>query len=127
MPPQGTSRSLQGKEDDISNQNKLYKELEKERDKNPSPPPPPCIGKATAQDSPPQSSGSEKTISYDAWHARQFPWADFDIEEVSSMPTSSRNTGKAPMVQEDDVEEASGSEYDDDDDDDGDATEEDSE
>ena len=46
----------------------------------------------------------------------------------SRMPSSSRNTGKAPMVQEDDVEAASGSEYDDEDDDeDGDATEEDSE
>ena len=33
------------------------------------------------------------------------------------MPSSSRNTGKAPMVQEDDVEAASGSEYDDEDDD----------
>ena len=39
------------------------------------------------------------------------------------MPSSSRNTGKAPMVQEDEVEAASGSEYEDDDED-GDATEE---
>ena len=46
----------------------------------------------------------------------------------SRMPSSSRNTVKAPMVQEDDVEAASGSEYDDkDDDEDEDATEEDSE
>ena len=50
----------------------------------------------------------------------------------SSMPSSSRNTGKAPMgereIVDDDDDEASGSEYDDDDegDDDGDATEEDS-
>ena len=109
----------------ISNQHKLFKELEKKRDKTP---PPPRIGKATEEDSSSKSSGSEKTISYEAWHAKQFPWADFDIEEVSSMPSSSRNTGKAPMVQQDDDEEASGSEYDDDDDDDdGDATEEDSE
>ena len=54
----------------------------------------------------------------------QFPWSDFEIEEVSSMPSSSRNTGKAPMVPEVDDEEASDSEYDDEDD--GDATEEDS-
>ena len=31
----------------ISNQNKLFKELEKKRDKTPPPPPPPRIGKAT--------------------------------------------------------------------------------
>ena len=44
------------------------------------------------------------------------------------MPSSSRNTGKAPLVQDNVDEEASGSEYDDEDDDeDGDATEEDSE
>ena len=115
----------------ISNQHKLYKELEKKRDTTPPPLPPPRIGKETEQDSSSKSSESEKTVSYDAWHAKQFPWADFVFEEVSSMPSSSRNTGKAPMVQreieEDDDDEASGSEYDDDDDDDGDATEEDSE
>ena len=72
-------------------------------------------------------------MSYDRWHTKQFPWADF--EDLISMPSSSRNTGKAPMVEkeievEDDDDEASGSEYDDvddDDDDDGDATKEDSE
>ena len=113
----------------ISNQNKLFKELEKKRDKTPPPPPPPRIGKATSDElSEDESSASEKTIPYDAWHAKQFPWTDFEIEEVSSMPSSSRNTGKAPMVHEDVDEESSGSEYDDEDDDeDGDATEEDSE
>ena len=97
----------------ISNQAKLFKELEKKKDKSPPP-----------QPSEEESSESEKTISYDAWHAKQFPWADFEIEEVTSMPSSSRNTGKAPMVQENVDEEASGSEYDGED---GDATEEDSE
>ena len=95
----------------ISNQIKLYKELEKKRDKSP---PPPRTGKETEVESP-TSSASEKTVSYDAWHANQFPWADFDSAEVSSMPSSSRNTGKAPMVQreieEDDDDKASGSEY----------------
>ena len=105
----------------------MFKELEKKRDKTPPPPPPPRIGKATQDElSEDGSSASEATIPYDAWHAKQFPWKDFEIEEVSSMPSSSRNTGKAPMVQEDDVEAASGSEYEDDDED-GDATEEDSE
>ena len=79
----------------ISNQNKLFKELEKNRDKTPPPPPPPPrIGKATGDELLEESSGSEKTISYDAWHAKQFPWSDFDIEEVSSMPSSSRDTGQ---------------------------------
>ena len=110
----------------IHNQHKLYKELEKKRDKTP----PPYV-----EENPPKepSSGSEKTVSYERWHTKQFPWADF--EDVTSMPSSSRNTGKAPMVEKqvevDDDDEASGSEYDDDNgedvDDDGDATEEDSE
>ena len=109
----------------ISNQHKLYKVLEKKKDKTP----PPFV-----EDNPPtDSSESEKTVSYDRWHNKQFPWADFDFEDVSSMPSSSRNTGKAPMgereIEDDDDDEASGSEYDDDNegDDDGDATEEDSE
>ena len=115
----------------ISNQNKLFKELEKKRDKTPPPPPPPRIGKATGEPSEEESSDSEKTISYDAWHAKQFPWSDFDFEDVSSnMPSSSNNpvnTGKAPMVQSEieEDDEASGSQYDEDDDDD--ATDEDSE
>ena len=112
----------------ISNQNKLFKELEKKRDKTPPPPPPPRIGKATQDElSEDESSGSEAAIPYDAWHAKQFPWSVFVFEDVSSNMPSSSNTGKAPMdqgeIEEDD--EASGSQYDEDDDDD--ATEEDSE
>ena len=109
----------------ISNQHKLYRELEKKRDKTP----PPLV-----EDNPPEELfGSEKTVSYDRWHTKHFPWTDFDFEDVSYMPSSLRNTGKAPMgekeIEDDDDYEASGSEYDDDDegDDDGDATEEDSE
>ena len=113
----------------------MYKELEKKRDKSP----PPYVEENPALDEEGEevgkSSESEKTVSYDRWHTKQFPWADFDFEDVTSMPSSSRNTGKAPMgekeIEVDDDDEASGSEYDDDNDeegdDDGDATEEDSE
>ena len=129
MSPPGTLQSYKERKLIISNQNKLFKELEKKRDKTP-PPPPPRIGKATEEELAEEegSSGSEPVIRYDAWHAKQFPWSDFVFEEVSSMPSSSNNpvnTGKAPMVQSEiEEDEASGSQYEDDDDD---ATEEDSE
>ena len=74
----------------ISNQNRLFKEIEKQKDGTP----PPYVEENLAE----PSSGSEKTVSYERWNYKMFPWADF--EEVSSKPSSSRDTGKAPMVEQ---------------------------
>ena len=76
----------------IDNQQKLFKELEKKKDGTP----PPYV-----EEVPPvvSSSSEAKTVSYADWNADLFSWADF--EDVTSMPSTSRNTGKAPMVVDD--------------------------
>ena len=57
-------------------------------------------------------------MSYDEWNSEMFSWADF--EDVSSVPSPSRNTGKAPMVEkqvvDDDDDDEEESKYDDEDD-----------
>ena len=73
----------------IANQRWLFKESEKKKDGTP----PPFV-----EDNPLEpSTESEKTVSYEKWNSDLFPWDDF--KDVRSMPSSSRNTGKAPMVE----------------------------
>ena len=48
-------------------------------------------------------SASDSTIPLERWNTDLFPWADYS--DVTSMPSSSRNMGKAPMPAEDDSEE----------------------
>ena len=98
----------------LSNQAKMLKELRKTNYGGRTPPRP--------QGAPP-SPPSERTIPLEEWNCDTFPWGDF--QDVSSLPTSSRNTGKAPMTYEEASEEDSEEEHeeasdDDDDDDDGD-------
>ena len=97
----------------IANQHRLFKELEKKKDGTP----PPFV-----EDNPPEpSTESEKTVSYEKWNSDLFPWDDF--KDVRSMPSSSRNTGKAPMVEKQvekeivDDDDESRSKYDDEDED----------
>ena len=69
----------------------------------------------------PPSPPSERTIPLEEWNEDVFPWADF--QDVSSMPSSSRNDGKTPINYEEESdfegsseeasEEASGSGNDD--------------
>ena len=60
------------------------------------------------------------TLSLDQWNCDQFPWADFS--EVTSAPSTSRNTGKAPAdddeSEEYDPDDEDGDEGDEDDEDD---------
>jgi len=74
----------------IDNQNIMIKELRKLNNGGITPPPEEDEdGNAII------SSSSEDTIPYDKWNKDVFPWADY--ADVTSMPSSSRNTGKAPM------------------------------
>ena len=48
-------------------------------------------------------TSSDSTIPLERWNTDLFPWADYS--DVTSMPSSSRNMGKAPMPAEDESEE----------------------
>lgn len=80
----------------LSNQAKMMKEMRKTNNGGHTPPRP-----AHAPPSPP----SERTIPLEEWNCDLFPWADF--QDVSSMPSSSRNIGKAPISYEEESEEDS--------------------
>ena len=62
---------------------------------------PPLDPTTTAGSSAAATAQPSVTLSYDEWNKTEFPWADFS--EISSAPSSSRNTGKAPL--DDDEEE----------------------
>ena len=70
---------------------------------------PPLDPTTAAGSSAAASAEPSVTLSYDEWNKNEFPWADFS--EVTSAPSSSRNIGKAPMVDDEDEEY----EYDEDD------------
>ena len=50
----------------------------------------------------PEPAESSHTLSYNQWNNEQFPWRDFS--EVTSAPSTSRNTGKPPMIEDHDDE-----------------------
>ena len=74
----------------ISNQKIMIKELRKLNNGSITPPP-----EEDEDGNPIISSSSAETIPLDKWNKDVFPWADY--EDVTSLPSSSRNTGKAPM------------------------------
>ena len=78
----------------IHNQNIIIKELRKLNNGSITPPP-----EEDEDGNPVISSESDTTISSGRWNNDVFPWADY--ADVTSLPSSSRNTGKAPMNESD--------------------------
>jgi len=95
----------------LSNQAKMMKEMRKISNGGTTPP---------RNEDDPETPPSEATIPLEQWNEDVFPWSDY--ADVTSMPSSSRNTGKAPMryEEESDAEEDSDEASDDDDDAEGD-------
>ena len=97
----------------LSNQAIMIKEMRKANNGGLTPP---------REEDEPETPPSEATIPLEKWNVDIFPWNDYD--DVTSMLSSSRNTGKAPMraqeesddEKESDEGEASGDDdYDEDD------------
>jgi hypothetical protein len=74
----------------IDNQQIMIKELRKLNNGSVTPPP-----EEDEDGNPILSSSSAETLSYSKWNEDVFPWSDY--ADVTSLPSSSRNTGKAPM------------------------------
>jgi hypothetical protein len=74
----------------LSNQNMMIKEMRKINNGNVTPPP-----EEDEAGNPVLSSSSSDTVPIQHWNQDIFPWADYS--DVTSFPTSSRHTGKAPM------------------------------
>ena len=96
----------------IDNQQIMIKELRKLNNGSITPPP-----EEDEDGNPIISSSSAETIPLEKWNEDVFPWSDY--ADVTSLPSSSRNTGKAPMnlsdedynqerEGDDDMEESSG-------------------
>ena len=74
----------------IDNQQIMIKELRKLNNGSITPPP-----EEDEDGNPIISSSSAETIPLEKWNEDVFPWSDY--ADVTSLPSSSRNTGKAPM------------------------------
>jgi hypothetical protein len=82
----------------LSNQAKMMKEMRKTNNGGTTPP---------RKEGDPVTPPSEATLPLEEWNEDIFPWDDY--ADVSSMPSSSRDTDKAPMrYEESDDEDASG-------------------
>ena len=71
------------------NQQKFFKELQKKNETI-------LLAKKATH---PSFSGSDTTVNNEKWREAEIKWTYF--EDVSSMPYSSRNTGKAPVRDDD--------------------------
>ena len=71
----------------LSNQAKMMKEMRKISNGGTTPP---------RNEDDPETPPSASTISLDKWNEDTFHWSDY--AEVTSMPSSSRNTGKDPCL-----------------------------